>query len=285
MGLHAALGLLLDQFLLDGEVARLGHELALGEVFEALLALADQRNRGVELGHGGLDGHVVRHTPVELGVEVGELPGVLVEAGIEQGALGLDQGWIGAGRGRESLARRLGAGELGAEPGDLDPHGHELACQTLAVGGGLCRVELDQQVAGPDRLALLHMDGADHGDLEGLDDLDPAAGNDLAAGGGDDVDHAEPGPDHGDGEERGDHRHDDAAGGRGRGFGDLEGSGQELEFVAPPSGARRDAARWRRCIRQRPCGLACQTAFNIDPRSACKIDPPERHGGGCPGSQ
>ena len=30
---------------------------------------------------------------------------------------------------------------------------------------------------------------------------------------------------------------------------------------------------------------ACQTAFNIDPRSACKIDPPERHGGGCPGSQ
>ena len=30
---------------------------------------------------------------------------------------------------------------------------------------------------------------------------------------------------------------------------------------------------------------ACQTAFNIDPRPACKIDPPERHGGGCPGSQ
>ena len=29
---------------------------------------------------------------------------------------------------------------------------------------------------------------------------------------------------------------------------------------------------------------SCQTAFNIDPRSACKIDPPERHGGGCPGS-
>ena len=31
--------------------------------------------------------------------------------------------------------------------------------------------------------------------------------------------------------------------------------------------------------------LSCQTAFNIDPQSACKIDPPERHGGGCPGSQ
>ena len=34
-----------------------------------------------------------------------------------------------------------------------------------------------------------------------------------------------------------------------------------------------------------PRSNVCQTAFNIDPRSACKIDPPERHGGGCPGSQ
>ena len=32
-------------------------------------------------------------------------------------------------------------------------------------------------------------------------------------------------------------------------------------------------------------GFDCQTAFNIDPRSACKVDPPEWHGGGCPGSQ
>ena len=31
--------------------------------------------------------------------------------------------------------------------------------------------------------------------------------------------------------------------------------------------------------------VGCQSAFNIDPQSACKIDPPERHGGGCPGSQ
>ena len=29
----------------------------------------------------------------------------------------------------------------------------------------------------------------------------------------------------------------------------------------------------------------CQSAFSIDPQSACKIDPPECHGGGCPGSQ
>ena len=40
------------------------------------------------------------------------------------------------------------------------------------------------------------------------------------------------------------------------------------------------AERMRAGIRE-----ACQSAFNPDPLSACKIDPPERHGGGCPGSQ
>ena len=47
-----------------------------------------------------------------------------------------------------------------------------------------------------------------------------------------------------------------------------------------------DSIGWQG-IRQRKVHieeLLCQTAFNIDPRSACKIDPPERHGGGCPGS-
>ncbi len=31
--------------------------------------------------------------------------------------------------------------------------------------------------------------------------------------------------------------------------------------------------------------LECQSALKFDPRSACNIDPPEWHGGGCPGSQ
>ena len=51
------------------------------------------------------------------------------------------------------------------------------------------------------------------------------------------------------------------------------------------SGCMEIAARlhpaWHRCSP----AARCQTAFNIDPQSACKIDPPERHGGGCPGSQ
>ena len=43
--------------------------------------------------------------------------------------------------------------------------------------------------------------------------------------------------------------------------------------------------QFRQSVFGRLGGYDCQTAFNIDPRSACKIDPPERHGGGCPGSQ
>ena len=31
--------------------------------------------------------------------------------------------------------------------------------------------------------------------------------------------------------------------------------------------------------------MECQSAFNTDPQSACKVDPPEWHGGGCPGSR
>ena len=43
--------------------------------------------------------------------------------------------------------------------------------------------------------------------------------------------------------------------------------------------------RAHRCLCGACAAVTCQTAFNIDPRSACKIDPPERYGGGCPGSQ
>ena len=34
-----------------------------------------------------------------------------------------------------------------------------------------------------------------------------------------------------------------------------------------------------------PLDRECQSAFNIDPQSASKFDPPEWRGGGCPGSQ
>ena len=40
------------------------------------------------------------------------------------------------------------------------------------------------------------------------------------------------------------------------------------------------------CIAARRCpDIGCQSALKFDPLSACNIDPPEWHGGGCPGSQ
>ena len=39
------------------------------------------------------------------------------------------------------------------------------------------------------------------------------------------------------------------------------------------------------CGRQPAVRDACQSALKFDPLSACNIDPPEWHGGGCPGSQ
>ena len=50
------------------------------------------------------------------------------------------------------------------------------------------------------------------------------------------------------------------------------------------SGLRPTRRGSRRPQPHRRGGAACQPAFNIDPQSACKVDPPEWHGGGCPGS-
>ena len=66
----------------------------------------------------------------------------------------------------------------------------------------------------------------------------------------------------------------DYAGGR------LARSGAGLPAVGRGHGRARP-----RALRRHAPGAVCQSAFNIDPQSACKIDPPERHGGGCPGSQ
>ena len=52
-----------------------------------------------------------------------------------------------------------------------------------------------------------------------------------------------------------------------------------------PSGHRGYVYQCKVDGRAKRVTLGCQSAFNIDPQSACKIDPPEWHGGGCPGSQ
>ena len=47
----------------------------------------------------------------------------------------------------------------------------------------------------------------------------------------------------------------------------------------------RPSAASRTAVSRARNGSRCQSALKIDPLSACKIGPPERHGGGCPGSQ
>ena len=57
------------------------------------------------------------------------------------------------------------------------------------------RIELDQHVAGLDRLPVLHTDGPHHTGLERLDDLGAAARHDFSGRRCDDIDRAPPGPD------------------------------------------------------------------------------------------
>ena len=62
-------------------------------------------------------------------------------------------------------------------------------------------IELDENLAGLDALPVLNVDGAHNAGLERLDDLDAAAGNDLAGRRGDDIDMAEARPEQGQAEQ------------------------------------------------------------------------------------
>ena len=60
---------------------------------------------------------------------------------------------------------------------------------------------------------------------------------------------------------------------------------REAHEAIRPTDFARAPERLAGAARPRGGAALCQTAFNTDPRSACKIDPPEWHGRGCPGSQ
>src|ERR1035437_6213601 len=62
------------------------------------------------------------------------------------------------------------------------------------IGTAHGRIELDEDVSGLHALAVLDMDGAYNAGLKRLDNLSPAARNDLARGHGDDIDRTQAGP-------------------------------------------------------------------------------------------
>lgn len=127
------------------------------------------------------------------------------------------------------------ARQCGAEARDVEPLGHEIVMQTIALCGVHRRIELDQQVARLDRLPVLHVNGAHHAGLERLDHLASPARHDLAGCGGHDVDRARSRP----GQRRADKQHegqgDGAADRRWRCFRDFQRRRQEGDFLGAPA--------------------------------------------------
>ena len=94
------------------------------------------------------------------------------------------------------------------------------------------RIELDQQLPGGDVLSVADVDRADIAQLDRLDHLDAAGGDDFAGGGGDDIDFADDRPRQRDGEQDADRQHQPAQPRARRLFHDLERGGEKFVIAA-----------------------------------------------------
>ena len=123
------------------------------------------------------------------------------------------------------------SGQGRPQAGGVELSRHQIALQMPELGTAHGRVELNEDVAGPDALTVADMDRTHHAGLERLDGFGAAARNDLARRDGDNVDRADTRPgqrsaEHGDEGER-----DGAADRRRRSLDDLECGRQKREFV------------------------------------------------------
>ena len=197
----------------------------------------------------GLLGFLLRLLAGERG-DLGAVLGHLVEQKL---TLGADQRWVCIGGRREVGHRIVPAGERRAQPRDVELLGEEVVAQVIAFRRVDGRIELDQHVAGLDRLPVLHPNGAHHPGLERLDDLGATARHDFSGRRRNDVDRAPPGPDQRRAEQQDDGDPDRTADRRRRRFHDFKRGRQERQlFVAPPARTpKRDDAshrlggRWR----------------------------------------
>ena len=192
--LNAEFFLLLDQQLQDLEIGDLRAQLPFHQRLADIDALLDHRDRRLELVDGrpggGVFGLLLRLLPRQ-GCDLGAMLGDLV---LQQLTLGADQYGIGA-RGRDEVRRMVVTDrKRRAQPRGVELLGEQIILEVVAFGGVDGRIELDQDVAGLNRLPVLHPDGADHAGFERLDDLGTPARHDLAGGRGHDVDGAPPGP-------------------------------------------------------------------------------------------
>src|ERR1700730_7745869 len=118
------------------------------------------------------------------------------------------------------------------QPRNVDFRRHQIALLVAEIRLVHGRIELDQNVADPDLLPIVHKDCASHTDLEGLHDLGMTGRDDLALGNGDDIDTAEPGPDDRDRKNSDEAVGPETADRRRRRFDDFERGGQKFRLGA-----------------------------------------------------
>src|SRR5215472_17319780 len=192
--LNAEFLLLLDQQLQGLEIGELRAQLLVHERLADVDARLDDRDHGLELMDGGggcgLLGLLLRLLTVER-AELGAVLGHLVQQELTMGA---QQRRVGIGGRREVGKRIVPGGQRRAQPRPVELLGEEVAAQVIAFRGVHGRIELDQHVAGLDRLSVLHPNGSHNPGLERLDDLGAAARHDLSTRRRNDVDRAPPGP-------------------------------------------------------------------------------------------
>ncbi len=145
---------------------------------------------------------------------------------------------IGIGRRMERGQRILAIRHRRLQARHIQTRPREVAAQVVALGIAHGRIELDENVAGLDALAILDMDGADDAGGERLHHLDAAAGHDLAGRRGDDIDLADTRPRHREREHADDGERQRPADRRGRRLDDLQRSGQKGELIPATKIAR-----------------------------------------------
>ena len=232
--LNAEFPLLLDQQLEDLEIGDLRAQLFIHERLADVDALLDDRNHRLELMDGGRDRGLLGFLLRLLTGECGDLGAVLGHLVKQELALGADQCRVCIGGRREVGGRIFSVGERRAQPGNVELFGEEVIAQAIAFRRVHGRIELDQHVAGLDRLPVLNTNGPHHTGLERLDDLGAAARHDFSSRRCDDIDGARPGPDQSHAEKQDDGGPDRTTNRRRRCFDDFKRSRQERQLFAAP---------------------------------------------------
>ena len=224
--------LLLDQLLKGLKIGEFRAQFLFHERLTDVDALLDDRNCRLQLMNRGSDrallGFLLRLLPGERG-DLGAVLGHLVE---QQLALGTDQCLVRARRRREFGRRIISAGERRTQPCDIELLGEKVIVQVITFRRIHGRIELDQHVAGLDRLSVLHPNGPHHACLERLDDLGAAARNDFSARRCNDVERACRGPDQRNAEKQYNGRSDRTADRRRRRFYYFKRRRQERQLFA-----------------------------------------------------